>query len=380
MKFCPKCGGVLAEETIAGRARLVCQSCGFIFFQNPKLVVGVIPMQQGRVLLCRRGIEPGYGRWTFPSGYVELGESVEDAARRETREEANVDVRLDRLLGVYSRPTSQVATVVYIGTIIGGEAAPGNEETEVHFFALDGLPELAFWTTEKALADCFSLLRRPEGGASYLREVTTSKGMETELKQVLSLALFEIGSLKFGEFILRSGMRSPIYLDLRLLISHPPVLKQVAQAVIEKLKGLAFDRIAAVPYAALPIATAVSLEMGVPLLYARQEAKEHGTMRLIEGEFKAGETAVVIDDVITTGTSKLEMIKSLEEAGLKVHDIVVVVDREQGGAEQMALAGYCLHSVIGLREMVHLLHMQGRISAEQLEQTIAFIASGRTEG
>jgi uridine monophosphate synthetase len=193
-------------------------------------------------------------------------------------------------------------------------------------------------------------------------------------RRQLIVALHDIGAVRFGEFKLKSGIISPIYVDLRILISHPSTLGLVADALIEELKPLSFQRIAAIPYSALPIATAVSLKADLPLIYPRREEKGYGTRRRIEGEFEAGETAVVIDDVITTGDSKLEAIAPLEAAGLILKDIAVVVDRGQGGAREMGDRGYRLHSVLHLEEILGELHVQGLIDEAGYSQSLAFLA------
>jgi uridine monophosphate synthetase len=193
-----------------------------------------------------------------------------------------------------------------------------------------------------------------------------------DTRAALTLALADIGAIRFGDFTLASGKRSPIYVDLRLLASHPPVLRQVARAYADLLRREldvcapgARVRLAAIPYAALPIGTAVALELGLPLVYPRKEIKAHGTSRLIEGEFEAGDRAVVLDDLITTGGSKLAAIELLEVTGLEVRDVVVLIDREQGGGADLADAGYRLHAVLRLSEMLDLLVQAGRISTEQ---------------
>ena len=199
-------------------------------------------------------------------------------------------------------------------------------------------------------------------------------------EEVLTLALHDIGCFRFGDFTLVSGQRSPIYLDLRLLVSEPEVLQRAAQAYVEILKTLRFDRLAGIPYAALPIATAVSLQMGVPLLYPRKEAKEYGTRRGIEGYWEQGELVVVLDDLITTGGSKLRAIAPLEEAGLEVEDVVVLVDRGQGGGDELAEHGYRLHSVLKLKEILEMLSEHGRISTEQRDEVLAFLAGRNRSG
>ena len=179
------------------------------------------------------------------------------------------------------------------------------------------------------------------------------------------LSLSDLSAIQFGRFTLASGQVSPIYIDLRLLVSDPATLARAAQAYGELLAGLQYDRIAAIPYAGLPIGTAVSLNTGHPLIYPRKERKEHGTRRAIEGRFCPGDRVVVLDDVITTGGSKLTAIEALEAAGLKVRDVVVLLDREQGGRDDLAKRGYQLHSVLTLTEMLDILQREGRISRAQ---------------
>ncbi len=142
--------------------------------------------------------------------------------------------------------------------------------------------------------------------------------------------LLDAGCVKFGQFTLKSGQQSPIYLDLRQLVSFPPLLAQAAAAYLPILKNLAFDRLAALPYAAIPIGSAISLQGNWPMIYPRKEIKAYGTKAEIEGVFLPGETVVVIDDLATTGESKFEAIEKLTQAGIKVKDIVVLIDRQSG--------------------------------------------------
>jgi uridine monophosphate synthetase len=150
-------------------------------------------------------------------------------------------------------------------------------------------------------------------------------------------------------------------------------LQRVAHAYAAKLGELKFDRLVGIPYAALPIATAIALEMNRPLIYPRREAKEYGTRAAIEGEFAAGETAVVIDDLATTGGTKIETIEKLKSAGLIVHDTVVLIDREQGARELLAEAGYALHAVASLHELLAEWKRAGDISTEQFARVSEYL-------
>jgi len=197
----------------------------------------------------------------------------------------------------------------------------------------------------------------------------------TELHGDLADALVDAECVRFGSFTLKSGATSPIYLDLRRLIAHPALLRRVADAYVELLRGgLAFDHVAALPYAALPIGTAVALAGGWSLVYPRREAKAYGTKVPVEGVFSAGQRAVVLDDLATTGDSKVEAIERLTVAGLEVADIVVLIDRESGARESLEAAGYGFHAVFTLRGLVARWLRSGRITATDAERVHAFLA------
>ncbi|MFZ6026409.1 MAG: orotidine-5'-phosphate decarboxylase [Chloroflexota bacterium] len=189
--------------------------------------------------------------------------------------------------------------------------------------------------------------------------------------------LLDAGCVKFGEFTLKSGLVSPIYLDLRQLVTFPQLLARVAAAYVPVLCSLQFDRIAALPYAALPIGTAVSLQGNWPLIYPRKETKAYGTKADIEGSYHAGETVAVVDDLATTGGSKFEAIEKLTGAGLRVKDIVVLIDRESGAGESLAQAGYQLHTVFKFTQLLDHWERTQRVATEQIAAARAFIRASR---
>jgi len=189
----------------------------------------------------------------------------------------------------------------------------------------------------------------------------------------LAEALFEIGCVQFGDFVLHSGAHSPIYVDLRRLVAYPRVMEQTALEYQRLLQPLAYKRIAAIPYAGLPIGTAVALLTGDPLIYPRREAKAYGTGRSIEGEYAPGERAVLLDDLITTGGSKLEAAEPLLAAGLIVEDVVVLIDREQGGAADLAAHGMRLHAACSLREIVGALVSLGKLDRDAQQRVESYL-------
>jgi uridine monophosphate synthetase len=145
----------------------------------------------------------------------------------------------------------------------------------------------------------------------------------------------------------------------------------------EVARGLKFDRIAAIPYAGLPIGVALALKMERPLIYPRREVKAHGTRRPIEGTFEPGETALLVDDLITRGDSKLEAVAPLEAADLVVEDVLVLIDREQGGARDLAQHGYRLHAVLRLTKILDVLRETTDITPAQHAQVMAYLRASQ---
>jgi uridine monophosphate synthetase len=190
----------------------------------------------------------------------------------------------------------------------------------------------------------------------------------------LILQLYQAGCVQFGNFTLASGRQSPIYIDLRRISSDPSLLQQVANAYAKLLDPLVFDRLAAVPYAALTIGTAVALAVHKPLIYPRKEVKAYGTGQAVEGIFSTGDRVVVIEDLVTSGGSVLKAIEQLTAVQLRVSDVAVLIDREQSGRETLARHGYHLHAALKLSDILNVLHQAGHISAEQVRQVQKYLA------
>ncbi|MBX2998226.1 MAG: orotate phosphoribosyltransferase [Caldilineaceae bacterium] len=192
-------------------------------------------------------------------------------------------------------------------------------------------------------------------------------------RERLIQGLANLGAVKFGSFTLASGIQSPIYVDLRLLVSRPTLLQMAAHAYAEILRTLPCERIAGVPYAALPIGTAVSLVADAPMIYPRKEAKAHGLGKDIEGLWQPGERVVVIEDLITSGGSTITTAERLRAVGLIIEHVIVLIDREQGGVEKLAAAGIHAHSVFRLTEILDTLVASGMLSEEKRAEVLSFL-------
>lgn len=153
VRFCERCGSALTLKPVEGQSRPVCPACGFVVYLDPKVAAGVILTLDDEVVLLKRGIEPGIGKWVFPGGYVDRGEPVEAAAAREAMEEVGLEVDVEDLLGVYSYPNVTAVLVVYTGVVVGGELKGNFEALEVRTYSPERIPwsELAFRSTVEAL-------------------------------------------------------------------------------------------------------------------------------------------------------------------------------------------------------------------------------------
>lgn len=207
------------------------------------------------------------------------------------------------------------------------------------------------------------------------RRVTVAGSSVKDLrKDKIMKGLIKTECFKVGEFTLKSGKKSPFYIDLRRTSSDAALLAEVARGYAELIKDLDYDRIAGIPVAALPLATAVSLEAGIPMIYPRMTMKEHGTGNRIEGEYKKGEKVLLLDDLITTGKSKVEAIEILREAGLVVEDLIVLLERGVQGRKDMEAAGINLHSYAHVKELLKPCHDLGLIDETQLKEMLEYAA------
>ena len=167
-KFCERCGHRLTEKQVEHRVRPYCPECGHVVFLDPKVAAVVLARANGKLVMVRRGIEPALGRWSFPSGYVDRGEAVEDAAAREVMEETGLEVTVDGFVGLYSSKDSTVILAVYSAEVAGGKLRAGGEVTDAALFSPDELPSLPFPHDDRILRDWRRLMaardsRRAEG-------------------------------------------------------------------------------------------------------------------------------------------------------------------------------------------------------------------------
>ena len=183
--------------------------------------------------------------------------------------------------------------------------------------------------------------------------------------------LYETQAIKFGSFTLGSGVVSPFYIDHRLLPSYPASFARLTDIQLSWLARhpeIKFDRIAGIPTAGLSFGTMLSQRLNKPLIYVRKKAKGYGRKRLVEGKFEPGETVLVVDDLITDGGSKLETAKILRDVGLKVKDVFVVVDREQGGEATLAEVDLQLRALVKISDLVDRLLQRGYITKQQAKE------------
>lgn len=199
----------------------------------------------------------------------------------------------------------------------------------------------------------------------------------SEKYKELAVKLFDINAFKFGDFKMKVGINSPVYFDLRVIISHPDVMDTVSELLVEFLneKKTSCDHICGVPYTALPIASLVSVRDLKPMLIRRKEAKDYGTKKLIEGKYQSGDTCLIIEDVVTSGSSILETAKDLRKEGIIVTDAIVMVDREQGGSRNIEENGIRMHSLFTLSQLLNILLEAGKTQESTVKSVAKYIST-----
>lgn len=193
----------------------------------------------------------------------------------------------------------------------------------------------------------------------------------------LIIDLHRIGAIKFGDFKLKSGIQSPLYVDLRLTVSHPDVLVQVATALLQASKHIPHDILCGVPYTALPFATAMSIKSNKPMVMRRKEAKAHGTKQIIEGSWKPGDSCLIVEDLVSSGMSVLETVEPLEKAGMIVSDVVVLLNRQQGADVNLRKNNLGLHAVFDLKSMLNVLVEEQKLSPALRDSVFRFVAENQ---
>ncbi len=202
--------------------------------------------------------------------------------------------------------------------------------------------------------------------------------MENKKWHDLALQLFDIGAIRFGCFTLKSGIQSPIYLDLRLTVSYPNILASIADILYQPMQACSFDLLCGVPYTALPFATVISVQRNIPMVLRRKEKKEYGTGKIIEGVFQANQRCLIIEDIITSGASISETLDVLRLSGLVVEDAVVLIDRMQGGVQSLQRKGVNVQSVFNLMQFLQILRHANRIDSVIFERIQAFLQENQT--
>lgn len=188
--------------------------------------------------------------------------------------------------------------------------------------------------------------------------------------------LYQIRAIQFGEYQLKSGHKTAVYVNLRKIISYPKLLKLVAEVMWQEIKRseFQFDLICGVPYTALPIATCISLDQEIPMVMRRREKKDYGTKQMIEGVFQPGQSCLIVEDIVTLGQSIIETAHELENVGLKVTNAIALVNREQGGSQNLHQHHYSLKTIFTLPTILATLQQSNLLSDEELDHANKFLA------
>ncbi len=193
------------------------------------------------------------------------------------------------------------------------------------------------------------------------------------MDEKIAEALSEAKVMKFGLFTLASGRKTPVYVDIRIIPSFPGPFGAVTDALVAKVKEMGVDVVAGSETAGIPIAAAIAIKAKLPMVYVRKRPKGYGTQSLVEGIIQKGQTAVLIDDMITDGKSKMGFIEGLHHEGAVVKDVLVILDREQGGSETLAEHAVSLHSLITLKELLNYMKEKGYVDEDNFNITTNYL-------
>lgn len=199
-------------------------------------------------------------------------------------------------------------------------------------------------------------------------------------EQVIAKVLCDANVVKFGDFMLASGRKSPIYIDLRILPSFPEPFSVVIGEMSKLVKKLNINVIAGAETAGIPLAAAIALKSGIPMVYVRKRPKDYGTRSQIEGILNNGDRAVLVDDLITDGGSKIGFVDGIKRQGGIIEDILVILDRGQGGKEMLEKNGLKLHSLITLRELLSYMKENDLVTEERFNDVMSYLEKNVSSG
>lgn len=197
------------------------------------------------------------------------------------------------------------------------------------------------------------------------------------MNEKIAKALVDAKVMKFGKFVLASGTESPVYVDVRVLPSNPDAFQTVAEEMAKEVEKMGVDVIAGAETAGIPLAAAVALKLKKPMIYIRKRPKGYGTNSMIEGLLSKGQKAVLIDDMMTNGGSKLKFVEGITRAEAKVENIAIVLDREQGGAETLAKENIKVNSLITLRQMLDYMKQNELVDDETINKVIIYLKQNK---
>ena len=197
------------------------------------------------------------------------------------------------------------------------------------------------------------------------------------MNEKVAKALADANVVRFGKFALASGIESPIYINLRVLPSYPESMKIVSEELSKLVKKMKPDVVAGAETAGIPLSTAISLKTGIPMIYVRKRPKTYGTMDLVEGILEKGKKVVLVDDMATNAYSKLKFVEGIKHAGGIIEDVVIILDREQGGIEALGKENIKLHSLITLKELLDYMKDNNMIDDGKLNEILLYLKQNK---